>query len=141
MGLSLCAAIAAQAADFGSGDADLDVAVARNLLHQIFVKLAFEFADFPAADAGDVNVVARAVAFVIVPVAAKVQQVELVNQPMSLQQVDRAVDRHRRDVRIDLVRTPEDFGRVEMAPRRLHHLQDHAALARQPNPPRAQFAL
>jgi hypothetical protein len=90
---------------------------------------------------GDVNVVARPVAFVEVAVAAKMKQVELVDQAVALQQIDRAIDGNARDVRIDFLRALENFAGVEVASRRLHHLQEHSALAREPDSARAEFAL
>lgn len=55
--------------------------VAGNLILQLFIKIAFEFADLAASQARDVDVVPRAVRFVIVPVSAKVQQIQFVNEP------------------------------------------------------------
>ena len=73
------AAVGAEAAYFCAGYCDFNAAVTGDLGFQLFVELAFEFADFAAANAGYVDVVARAVAFVEVAVAAKMQQVELVD--------------------------------------------------------------
>src|SRR5262245_23355776 len=66
-------AVVADAANFGTRDGDLDVAVAGNLLFQLFVEAGFEFADLAAAKAGDMDVVAGAVSFVIVAVGAEVE--------------------------------------------------------------------
>jgi hypothetical protein len=85
--------------------------------------------------------VAWPVAFVEMTVAAKVEQVELVDQAVAFQQIDRAVDRDARDVGIDFLRALENFSSVEMAARRLHHLEKHAALPRQPDPARAELTL
>jgi hypothetical protein len=51
--------------------------------------------------------VARPVAFVEMTVAAKVQQVELVNQAVAFQQIDGAIDGDARDVGIDFLRALE----------------------------------
>jgi len=65
------AAVGAEAAYFCAGYCDLNAAVAGDLGFQLLVEFAFEFADFAAANAGYVDVVARAVAFIEVAVAAK----------------------------------------------------------------------
>lgn len=75
------------------------------------------------------DVIAWSVAFVVVAIAAQVQQVQLVNQALAFQQVERAIDRYLRNFGIDFLSAVEDFVRIEMAARGLHHLQDHAALA------------
>ncbi|MFZ0039052.1 MAG: hypothetical protein WAK91_16620, partial [Candidatus Acidiferrales bacterium] len=67
----LPAAFFADAADFGARYGDLDAAVFGNLLHESLVKFAFEFAYFAATEAGHVDVIARAVALVIVAIAAE----------------------------------------------------------------------
>ena len=139
--LLLPLALRANAADFSAAHRDIDAAVARDLLLQLFVQLAFHFSHFSTMQTGDVNVVARAVAFVEVPVAAKVKQVELVDEPMAFQQIDRAIDGNARDVGIDFLRALEDFAGVEVAARGLHHLQKHSALAREPDSTGAKFAL
>ena len=64
-------AFGAVAADFGARDGDFHAEVAGDLLFQLFVETAFEFADFAAAQAGHVDVVAWAVALVIVAGAAE----------------------------------------------------------------------
>ena len=53
--------------------------VAGDLVLQLFVKIALKFPHLAAAQAGDVDVVARAVGFVIVTVAAQVEQVQFVD--------------------------------------------------------------
>src|SRR5712691_9037337 len=81
----LLAAGVAVAADFGAGDGDLDAAVALDLVLELLEQAALELAHLAAAQASDVDVVAGAVAFVVVLVAADVQQIELVDQPDLLQ--------------------------------------------------------
>jgi hypothetical protein len=74
-------------------------------------------------------------------VAAKVEQIELVNQSVALQQIDCAIDGDARDVGIDFLRAIENLSGVEVAARRLHHLQEDSALAGEADPARAEFAL
>lgn len=111
------------------------------MLLEALVKLALEFADFAAAKAGDVDVVARAVGFVVVAMAAEMEQVEFVNQALALEQVERAVDGDARDPRVHFLRTREDFSGVEMPRGGVHHLEDDAALAREANSLSRELAL
>ena len=64
------AAVGAETAYFCAGHCDFDAAIAGDLGFQLLVELAFEFADFAATNAGYVDVVPRAVAFVEMAVAA-----------------------------------------------------------------------
>lgn len=139
--LRFCLASGAEAADFGAGDGDGHAAVLFDLLLELLVEFGFEFADFAAAKAGDVDVVARAVGFVIVAMAAKMEQVEFVNQALALEQIERAIDGDAGDSRVHFPGAREDFRGVEMARGGVHHLQDDAALARQANAALREFAL
>ncbi len=94
------AAVGAEAAYFCAGNCDFDAAVAGDLGFELLVEFAFEFADLATADAGYVNVVAWAVALVEMAVAAEVQEIELVNEAMTLQEIQRAIDGYARDSRI-----------------------------------------
>jgi hypothetical protein len=58
----------------------LHVEVAGDLFLELFVEAGFEFADFAAAETGYVDVVAGAVGFVVVAIAAEVEEVEFVDQ-------------------------------------------------------------
>jgi hypothetical protein len=81
------AAVGAEAAYFCAGYRDFYAAVSGDLGFELLVEFAFEFADFAAADAGYVDVVARAVAFVEVAIAAEMQEIELVYQAVALQEI------------------------------------------------------
>ena len=121
-------AVVADAAYFGAADGDFDPAVAGDLPFYFLVQFAFEFANFAAFHAGHMDVVARAVAFVVVAIAAQVQQVEFVDEALAFQQVERAIDGDAGDGRIDFLRAFQDFGGVEMAASGFHDLQQDAAL-------------
>jgi hypothetical protein len=135
------AAFLAVTADFRAGNRNLDTAVARNLLLQFLVERAFDFANLPAAQAGNVDMIAWPVRFVEMAVAAEVQQVEFVNQALALEHLKRPVDSYARDVFVELLRALEDFVRVEMARRAFDHLNEHAALPRKPYAALAKLAL
>jgi len=62
----------------------LHVEVAGDLLLELFVEAGFEFADFATAETGDVDVVAGAVGFVVVAIAAEMEEVEFVDQAFFL---------------------------------------------------------
>jgi len=102
-----------------------------DLTFQLLEEAGLEFADFTAAQAGDVNVVARAVGFVVMLVAAEMQEIEFVDQAMALQEIDGAIDRDAMDARIDALGALEDFVGGEVALGAVHHLEEDAALARE----------
>jgi hypothetical protein len=118
----------AVAAYFGAGDGDFHVEVAGDLFLELLVEAAFEFSDFSTAEAGDVNVVAGAVAFVVVAVTAEVEQVELVDEALFFEQVDGAVNGDEVDAGIDFLRAGEDLVDVEVLLGVVHNLEDDAAL-------------
>ena len=86
------AAVGAEAAHFCAGYCDFDAAVAGDLGFELLVKFAFEFADFAAADAGYVDVVARAMGFVEMAIAAEMQEIEFVYQAVALEEIEGAID-------------------------------------------------
>jgi hypothetical protein len=126
------AAIFAEATDFGPCDANFDVEIVGDLRFQILIKLRFKLANFPAANAGDMNVVARTMTLVIVAMTAQMEKIELVNETVILEQVHRAIHRHARDIRIDLLGALEDLFGVHVARRSFEHFHEHHALTREP---------
>src|SRR5262249_31633468 len=112
----------AVAADLGARDGDLDAAISLDLALELLEQPALAFAYLSAA---------RAMTFVVVLVPADVQQVELVNQTMALQQVERAIDRDAVHPRIHPPRASQDGAGVEMSLGTIHHFEQHAPLARQ----------
>jgi hypothetical protein len=98
------------------------------LFLQLFVQAAFEFADFAATQAGDVDVIPRPVSFVVVPVAAKMQQIQLVDQALLFKKINRAVNSDEVHARIDFLRSLENLIHVQMLLGVIHHLQDDSAL-------------
>ena len=127
------AAIFAEAADFGARDADFDVEIVGDLRFQVLVKLRFKLADSSAANTGDMNVIARPVAFVIVAMAAQMEKIEFIDEAMIFEQVHRAIDRHARDIRIDLLGALEDLFGVHVPRRAFEHFNEHHALTREAN--------
>ena len=85
------------------------------------------------------NVIARAVALVEMAIAAQMQQIELVNQAVALEQINRAVNGDARDIGIDLLGAIQDFTRVQMAAGSFHHLHENSPLPRQSNAARGEL--
>ena len=81
------AAVGAEAAYFCASYCDFNAAIAGDLRLQLLIELAFEFADLAAADAGYVDVIARAVGLVEMAIAAEMQEIELVDQTVTLQKI------------------------------------------------------
>ncbi len=73
--------------------------------------------------------ISRPVRFVVVPVAAKMQQIQLVDQPLLFQEINRAIDGDEVNTRVDFLRALEDLIDIQMLLRVVHHLQNDAALA------------
>jgi hypothetical protein len=111
------------------------------LLLQVFVELAFEFTDFSALNAGYVNMIARAVAFVVMTMPSEMEKVQLVDQPVVFEQFQGAIDGYTRNFGVDLLSLLQDFGGVHMANSRFNYLNDDAALTREANVPGAKLAL
>jgi hypothetical protein len=129
--LLFCAgeAIVADAADFGAGDGDLDVTVLGDLLFELLVETGLEFANFAAAEAGDVDMVAGPVSFVIVAIATEVEEVEFVDETFFFEQVDGAVDGDKMNFGVDFLGAFEDLVDVEVLLGSVHDLENDAALA------------
>jgi hypothetical protein len=108
---------------------------------QFFVQLTFELANFPAAHAGHVDVVTRAVALVEMTIATEMEKVQLVNQAVTFQKIECAIHGDARDSGIHFLGTLENFARVQVAARGLHYLKQNASLAREPNAARSELAL
>ncbi len=123
----------ADAADFGAGDGDLHFEVAGNLFLELLVEAGFEFADFAAAETGDMNVVAGAVGFVVVAVAAEVEKVEFVDEAFFFEEINGAVNGDEMDGGIDILSAGEDLIHVEMLLGSVHNFEDDAALAGEAN--------
>ncbi|OLC87463.1 MAG: hypothetical protein AUH88_02955 [Acidobacteria bacterium 13_1_40CM_4_61_5] len=77
------------------------------------------------------DVVAGAVALVIVLVAAEMEKIQLVNQAVFLEKFDGAVNGDAMHAGVELLCALEDAVGVEVAFGLVHHLKDDTALARQ----------
>jgi hypothetical protein len=82
--------------------------------------------------------IAWPVGFVVVPVAAKMQQVQFVNEALLFQQVNRAVNGDEMHARVNLLRSLENLIDVQMLLGIIHYLQDDAPLPGHANSPRSR---
>jgi len=99
----------------------------------LFVEARFEFADLAAAETGYVNVVAGAMSFVVVAIAAEVEEIELVDETFFFEEVDGAVDGDEVDGGIHFLGALEDLVDVEVLLGGVHDFEDDTALAGQAN--------
>jgi hypothetical protein len=134
-------AIVADAADFGAGNGDEEIAITSNLVLQLLVEMTLEFADFTTTQAGYVYVIARAVRLVIMAIAAKMKQVEFIDEAVFLQEIDGAVDGNEMHFRADFLSALEDLVHVEMLLGSVHDLKNYATLTSQPYATLAQGLL
>ena len=126
-------AIVADAAHFGARDSNLDTAVACDLVFQLIVEMTLEFADFSAAEAGDVDMIARAVGFVVVTIAAEMEEVKFVDEALFLEEIDSAIDGDEMDFVADFLGAFENLIDIEMLFGVVHDLENHAALTGEAN--------
>ena len=119
----------AVAADFCARYGDFNLAIVFDLLLQLLEESAFHFSNFSATQTGDVNVIAQAVAFVIMLIAADMEQVKLVNQADALEHIERAIDGDAMDVRIDFLGAFENGSGVQVLVSMVHDLDENTALA------------
>jgi hypothetical protein len=101
------------------------------LLLELFIEARLKFAHFTAAKTGHVDVVSGTVSFVVVAVAAEVQEVEFVDETLTLEEIDGAVHGDHVDFGIDLLGAFQDLVDVEVLFGGVHDLKDDAALAGQ----------
>src|SRR5713226_3828963 len=74
------------------------------------------------------DVIPRPMRFVVVPVAPQVQQIQLVDQSLLFEEVNRAVSGDEVYASIDFLCPREDLIHVQVLLGVVHHLQDNAAL-------------
>lgn len=77
-------------------------------------RLLLVLAHFPATETSNVDVVARRAAFVVAPLSAQLKQVQFIDQPVALQQIERAIGGESY-VGIDALRAPQNIVRARCA--------------------------
>src|SRR5258708_5630710 len=86
-------AIRAIAAHLGPRRHDLEAQAALHLPAHLLQRLAEKFLDLAAAQANEVSVLLFEAALVVMLVAFKMQQIELIDQAAGLQELERPIDR------------------------------------------------
>ena len=112
----------------------MKLAVSLDLPFDPVEQVALELLHAPASQARHVHVVPLRPALVEVAVALYVQQVQLIHQPVALEQRQCPIHRHAVDVGIDLGCLAQNLGGIEMLLRRLDDFQNDPALTREPYP-------
>ena len=106
----------------------MELAIAFDLSFDPVEQVTLEFLYASTSQTSHVHVIALRTALIEVAFPLYMQQVQLVHQPVPLQQRKRAVDRHPIDVGIDLGRLAQDLRGIQMLFCRLDNFQDDLAL-------------
>jgi hypothetical protein len=128
---SIRAAVGAVTTDFQAAHHDVKTAVALNLPLKAVEQIAFEFHNLAAAEASHVDVVALGTALVEVLLALHMHQIELVNEPVALKQLQSAVYGNSVDGGVELARMTQELCGVEMLLGVFNHAENSAALPSQ----------
>src|SRR6185312_13971129 len=124
-------AIRAIAAHLGPRRHDLEAQAALHLAAHFLQRLAEKFLDLAAAQANKVSVFLFEAALVVMLVAFKVQQIELVDQAAGFQKLERPIDRDPIELGVlFLGELIQRFG-VQMLAGAVEKIQQNAALARE----------
>jgi two-component SAPR family response regulator len=118
--------------DFQSRNDNMEPAIALNLTLQSIEKIAFKFGDLPATKACHVNVISLGSSLIVVLLTLQMHEIELIYKPVTLEQIERAIDRNSIDLRIQSTRLAEDLAGVQMLLSGLDDTQNRTALARHP---------
>jgi hypothetical protein len=135
------AALGAVTTDFQPGDDDMEAAVPLDLTFQAVEQVTLEFRNLATAQARHVNVVPLGAAFVVVFLALHVHEIEFVNQTMSLEQSQGAIDSDPVNLGIEAAGAAQQLTGVKVLLGGLDHAQNRAALARHAQSARHQFRL
>jgi hypothetical protein len=100
-----------------------------DLTLHLLKEAALHFPYLPAAQAGDMYMVARAVAFVKMLLTVDVKKIKFVDQAHLLEHVECAIDGDTMNLRVDTLCALENCAGVEVALGAVHHLKQDAALA------------
>ena len=135
------AALDAISADFEPTDDNLKTAVALDLPFQPVEEITLKLDDFATTQAGHVNMVALGTSLVVVLLALHMHQVELVNQPMPLQQIERPIDGHAVNAWVKLARVTENLSGIEVLLRIFDNFENRPPLVGHAQAARRQSGL
>jgi len=130
--------------DFGTLNHDLKAEYCLDLMFQVLERLPEVFFNTPTAQTNDVGVLALHPGLVVVLVAHDVHEVKLIDQATLFQHLERPVDGHTVQPRVDLASHQVQSLSVKMFPRLIDEIQQYLALPRQPEaffPERVPYSL
>jgi len=114
----------------------MEPAVPLDLAFQAIEQVALKLSDLAAAQAGHVDVIALRPAFVVMLFSLQMHQIQLVHQAVSLEQVERPVDRNPVNLGIKLATLAQCLARIQMLLYGLPHAENGAALVCHAKPSR-----
>lgn len=116
------------ATDFETGDYDMELALALNLALETFEEIAFKFLNFAAAEAGHVQVIAVGTTLIVVFFSLQMHEIELVDQAMTFEQAEGAIDGDAVDTGIEFAGFAKKLAGIEVGFGGLDDLEDGATL-------------
>ena len=129
LGLIRGAALRAVTTDLKPGDHDMEAAISLDLPLQSIKEITFEFRNLAAAQTRHVDVVPLRAAFVEMLLALHMHEVEFVNQSVTLEQSEGAVNRDPVNLRVQPASAPQQLAGIKVLFRGFHHAENGAALA------------
>lgn len=128
-------------ADLQPAHHNVETAFALNLALQPVEKVAFEFRDLPATQAGHVDVIALRSAFIEMLLSLHVHKVEFIHQSVPFQKTESAINGDPVYAGIDLSCLTKNLSGVQMLLGSFDHAQNCPALVRETKTARHQFRL
>lgn len=119
----------------------MELALALNLSLEAIEESAFEFHDASTAEAGHVDVIALRSAFIKMLFTLHVHEIELVDEAVTLEEIQSPVHGDAIYVWVETPRVAQDLAGVEMLLGGFDDAEDLAALACETNSTRRQFGL
>jgi len=128
-------ALSAVSANFQTAHDNVEAAIALDLTFEAIEKIALEFHDLAAAQAGHVDVIALWTALIKMFLTLHMHEIEFVDQTMPLEKAERTVDSNAVNPGVEFARVTENLCSVEMLLCRFHDAKNRASLVGQSNPP------
>ena len=116
--------------NFEARNDDVKSAVALNLPFQSIKEVTFELGDLPATKTCHVNVISLGSSLIVVLLTLQMHEIELIYKPVTLEEIERAIDSSSIDLRIQSTCLAEDLAGVQMLLSGLDDTQNRTALAR-----------
>jgi len=127
------AALGAISANFQAAHDDMEAAIALDLAFEAVEKIALEFHDLSATKTCHVNVIALRTAFVKMLFSLHVHQIEFVDQSVTLEQAEGAIDGNAVNSGIQFARVAENLRGIQMLLGGFNHNEDGTSLMCQSN--------